>query len=560
MPNFTAEQLLQDTQADIRYRERRHPQWTDSYLLYRDTVITNRLTQRQSVNVPLMKETIKTQLARVDDPPDIYLEDLASDDQRELLMNEYWKYVAEKNRLELLDIIDKKQVMLYGRSFWKLNIIDGMIRLEILDPQDVAVDRYVNPWDLDSAKRIAHLNIFRSLADLELNQLYDKTAIQRLRDYFATPQGVVKSAENTKAEQDRNDKMEKMGDSEANHPSVSGTIVQLTEIQKKVWEKDEEVVYVIVMAESREILMEKPLRDVLGVNEFTYVTWADDVERTDFWSDGIADIVRVPNQIMNVYFSQLIENGILRGYGMNFYDSTAQEGWTPAGYAPSPFGFYPVPGKPSDVFQHVETPQLQSHLEEMNVMKQMVQSATASTAIETGQGEEAKRTLGEIEILASRASKRITAMNKFSRQRDTDLGDKFGRLVDANEKLLAPVKLFKKNSKGIYYEREVRPSELKSPKGYRCRVVQKAQKEADALKDAQMTRLVAQQFPMNMPLQRIAKERMLSLIDLPPEQKKEVMDYEAQLPPMPAISAAAGATPMLPAPRPPVPDALPLAA
>lgn len=147
MPQFTAEQVTQDLLADLRYRERRHPQWTDNYLLYRDTVITNRLTQRQSVNVPLMKETIETQLARVDDPPDIYLEDLASDDQRELEMNEYWKYVAEKNRLEMLDVVDKKQVMLYGRSFWKLNIIDGEIRLEVLDPQEVVVDRYVNPWD-----------------------------------------------------------------------------------------------------------------------------------------------------------------------------------------------------------------------------------------------------------------------------------------------------------------------------------------------------------------------------------------------------------------------------
>lgn len=40
----------------------------------------------------------------------------------------------------------------------------------------------------------------------------------------------------------------------------------------------------------------------------------------------MADIVRVPNQILNVYFSQVIENGALRGYGMNFYDATAKEG------------------------------------------------------------------------------------------------------------------------------------------------------------------------------------------------------------------------------------------
>ncbi len=42
--------------------ESRHPQWTLNYELYRDTVIINRLTQRQSVNVPYMKKTLKTYL------------------------------------------------------------------------------------------------------------------------------------------------------------------------------------------------------------------------------------------------------------------------------------------------------------------------------------------------------------------------------------------------------------------------------------------------------------------------------------------------------------------
>jgi hypothetical protein len=34
--------------ADRRWRERRHQAWTDNYDLYRNMVITNRLTQRQS--------------------------------------------------------------------------------------------------------------------------------------------------------------------------------------------------------------------------------------------------------------------------------------------------------------------------------------------------------------------------------------------------------------------------------------------------------------------------------------------------------------------------------
>jgi hypothetical protein len=91
--------------------------------------------------------------------------------------------------------------------------------------------------------------------------------------------------------------------------------------------------------------MDKPLRDILGINEYTYVTWASDPERTAFWSDGLADVVRVPNQMLNVYFSQLIENGVLRGYGMNFYDATAKEGWSPVGYVPLSFRLLPLPGR-----------------------------------------------------------------------------------------------------------------------------------------------------------------------------------------------------------------------
>lgn len=88
---ITLETFKTNTESDRKFRERRHPQWTENYELYRDTVITNRLSQRQSVNVPLMKETIKTILANIDDAPDLYFENLDNDKQKELFMNEYWK-------------------------------------------------------------------------------------------------------------------------------------------------------------------------------------------------------------------------------------------------------------------------------------------------------------------------------------------------------------------------------------------------------------------------------------------------------------------------------------
>jgi hypothetical protein len=49
----TIQQIQTELDADRRRRKHWHSQWTENYQLYRDTVIINRLTQRQSVNVPL---------------------------------------------------------------------------------------------------------------------------------------------------------------------------------------------------------------------------------------------------------------------------------------------------------------------------------------------------------------------------------------------------------------------------------------------------------------------------------------------------------------------------
>ena len=65
------ERLQFEKKAGIELELRKHVDWEDNYLLYRNKVKTNRLTQRQAVNIPLMKETIKTMLYRIDDAPNI---------------------------------------------------------------------------------------------------------------------------------------------------------------------------------------------------------------------------------------------------------------------------------------------------------------------------------------------------------------------------------------------------------------------------------------------------------------------------------------------------------
>src|SRR6267143_6033850 len=102
-------QLDFNEQADFRYQQRRHEQWTENYQLYRDRVIINRLTQRQSINVPLIKGIIKTVLANTDEFPDITHEELDNNKDKEIVMNELWKDFVIRDRMELKDIVDKKQ-------------------------------------------------------------------------------------------------------------------------------------------------------------------------------------------------------------------------------------------------------------------------------------------------------------------------------------------------------------------------------------------------------------------------------------------------------------------
>ena len=60
--------LQKEKKAAIELQERKHDDWNDNYELYRNKVRINRLTQRQAVNIPLMKETVKTLLSKIDDP------------------------------------------------------------------------------------------------------------------------------------------------------------------------------------------------------------------------------------------------------------------------------------------------------------------------------------------------------------------------------------------------------------------------------------------------------------------------------------------------------------
>ena len=116
------EMLLKERKIARDFQERKHLDWNENYELYRNKVRTNRLTQRQAVNIPLMKETVKTLHASIDDPPNVDWKELSGDEMKELVYQEIWNDQFKKKKFEWVDALDKKNVLLYGLSTKKLNI------------------------------------------------------------------------------------------------------------------------------------------------------------------------------------------------------------------------------------------------------------------------------------------------------------------------------------------------------------------------------------------------------------------------------------------------------
>ena len=169
------QRLKTEKTSAYNFQARRHEQWNTNYELYRDRVQTNRLTQRQAVNYPLMKETLLTVLSNIDDAPDILFKILERGEvaaKKEMILNELWDYHYDKGNYEDLDILDKKNVLLAGRSFKKLNFLEREFKLDVLDTFDVLVDPKVKPLDLESARFIIHTHIFKPLREIMASTKY----------------------------------------------------------------------------------------------------------------------------------------------------------------------------------------------------------------------------------------------------------------------------------------------------------------------------------------------------------------------------------------------------
>ncbi|MDE1866720.1 MAG: hypothetical protein KGI08_03290 [Thaumarchaeota archaeon] len=525
------------------FRRRRHPDWNDNYTLFRDKIQLNRLTQRQSVNIPLMKYSLKTLLKDIDDAPMLYFSNLDNDDQAEVFFNEYWKHVKDESKTTIQDIVDKMQVLLYGRSFKALNIINGLFTWEVVAPEDILIDRFVNPANIDSARFICREHIYKPLSSLTTNPIWDVAAVKQLQERYAGAKGIVQTEQNYLDWIERQKKLQALGDIYAFNPILGETYVELNEWQIKMFDPriGEDRIHYVVTADATEILFHDLLENVIGDtrdhywrNHFTISSWASEVDRTDVWSDGVADTLRTPNKIANAWFSQLVENRTLRSFGMNIFNSSlSEEGFAPQTLEPIPWGWYGIPvpegSKLGDVYQHLELPDLEDSKADIEFLLQICEKASAATTFQQGESAPQTITLGEVQLLLKNAQERVKAMAVFYTDSWKEFGVKFTKLLEASPHLLDAVRIHKKGRlTNKNYTAVISPKDYLTNEGYEVQVEMMSEKESNDQDALQWLNASKAAMPGNQIVDETYKRKLLERAKLTPDQIVEALKQDKQ--------------------------------
>ena len=528
--------LIKEKQIAYDFQQRRHEDWNENYELNRNKVQLNRLTQRQAVNIPLMNETVKTLLSKIDEPPSISFKEKGGDRIKELVIQARWDEDYDNLNFEGVDIQDKKTVMLTGRGFKKLNFLNEEFDIDALENWDVVVDPLVNPINIETARFLVHQNIFRSLRQVLANPNYLTEGKNALKQHLSTKEGIIQSHESLEALEAKRMRLVAMGVESEEFDRFSGgdTVCNLSEHYTMLWDpaKKEFVRYVIVYVDDKIQLLKKPLMELLGVDFLPFVSWGEDIETADFWSDGPADLVRTPNKILNIWFSQMIENRTLKNFQMHWYDST-KPGFQPQTHTPGPGRMLPAPGNPKDTIMPVDVSGLEDTLTMIDFLIKLVERGTSATAMEKGVSEKSQITLGEVEILVGKAMERTMSLAKFYRRSWKELAEKWYKILEANDGKVRT--LYKSTSKGKLISKKVKPEQWKSKEGYLIEARSTSEQEAESISGLKKLLAIRQQFPNNPALQSILQRRSLEIIDLTPEELREVEEAEKKLmeaPPM----------------------------
>jgi hypothetical protein len=167
---------------------------------------------------------------------------------------------------------------------------------------------------------------------------------------------------------------------------------------------------------------------------------------------------------------------------------------------------------------------LDETLKAIEYVTTIVERATGATAVEKGQSEIGVQTLGEIQMLAGKASERAKTMSKFYKHSWYRLSKKWDAMMQANS--FPTMTLYKTGIDGKVYPKKVNNKDWKSEAGYEPTIASSSEQEADDIKSIQKFQFVAAQFPENQALKRIAQQRQLKLLDLTSAELAEVQEEQ----------------------------------
>lgn len=534
------DKLIREHVAEKResedFKKRRFQQWNENYALYRDKVEVNRLTQRQPINLPIMRETIQTFVAKQDEAPILNFKARGKENRDktgEIIVDELWAYYFDKEKLDILDNLDKKIVGLQGRSFKIAGISNGEFFVDIIDPYDIEISPRVNPLDLNTAQYLIRTNIFKPLREILANKSYTTEGKAMLKIYIDTKEGVIQSDQNREAVIEKNARLRDLGAENYDDYNASEVIVQINESYKLQWNKEENRFdrHLIIIANDKVVLYNKPIKEALGIKRLPIITWADDPDLNDIWCDGKGDSVRTINKVVNMYMSQDLENRTYRNFGMYFYDN-ANGTFQPKAFDPKPFGMYGVNGNPRDVIQQMEINPLGDTTNQIQFLKDMIQSSVAQTPTERGEQTKSRTTLGEVEINLAQSQSRNTVTSKQYRRAWEEMGEIFYELM--SNKKNGVITLYKEGASGNTYKETFYPSDWIMPDGYKCKVTVKSEKDALDQFALQKEQYIQANFKDNPVAMKIAKKKQLELMGWTTDEIAQSMQFyeQAQQPPM----------------------------
>ena len=539
MDNITLiSQHKKDKDASVKFKERRFNQWNENYYLYRDKILTNRLTQRQPVNIPIIREAIQTWISKIDEPPLLEFESRDRTNKAkdgEIILNELWEYTYDKLKLDLLDNLDKKTVGLQGRSFKIWGFSRGEIFCDLIDPYDIEITPHVNSLDISTASNIIRTNIFVPLREILANDKYDKSEKDKLKIYLDTKQGLIKAREMNEAYERKIERLKTLGAHNFDEFHANDVLVELNESYKLVWsvEHNRFVRHKIVIAADFAVLYNKTLKEAIGIDILPIVSWASDPDLNDIWSDGKADSVRTVNKVVNTLFSQDLENRNYRNFGMYFYN-TMNGKFTPKAFDAKPFGMYGVPGNPDEIVKQMRIEPLGDTSQHISWLKDMALTSVAQTPTERGVSNPESKTLGEVKINLAQSQGLNESGAKNYRRAWKESGLIFYELMRANS--TGSITLFKKGSDGQYREKQIMPSDWQNPKGYECKVTMKAEKDQQDQQNLEELAFIKNSFANNPVAMKIARRKELELLNWTPDEIEQAMAFEDQMMKGPAPS------------------------